>query len=107
MKFPRGKYKGRLISEIQQYDPGYIRWCKENAPGMLNVSKPKVNKAEQEFVSEWREQSKLTAYLRDNPATLEEAFGDQIWLPGGEFVYLPCCDNEVATLIKNKGHENI
>jgi len=76
MKFPRGKYKGRLISEIQQYDPGYIRWCKENGPGMLNVSKPKVNKAEQEFVSEWREQSKLTAYLRDNPATLEEAFGD-------------------------------
>jgi hypothetical protein len=76
MRFPRGKYKGRLISEIQQYDPGYIRWCKENAPGMLNVPKPKINKAELEFASEWEEQQKLTKYLRNNPATWEEAFGN-------------------------------
>jgi len=76
MRFPRGKYKGRLISEIQQYDPGYIRWCKENAPNMLKSPKPKINKAELEFTSEWEEQQKLAQYLRNNPATWEEAFGD-------------------------------
>ena len=76
MRFPRGKYKGRLISEIERYDPGYIRWCKENTPWMLKQPKIKTNAAEQEFMSDWQEQSKLNAYLRDNPATLEEAFGD-------------------------------
>ena len=34
-----GKYKGQLISEVQQYDPGYIRWCKENTPWMLKQPK--------------------------------------------------------------------
>jgi hypothetical protein len=76
MRFPRGKYKGRLISEIHQYDPGYIRWCKENTPWMLKQPKLKINKAEQEFISDWKDQQKLTEYLRNNPATLEEAFGD-------------------------------
>ena len=76
MRFPRGKYKGRLISEVQEYDPGYIRWCRENTPWMLNAVAPKVNKAEQEFTSDYREQQKLVEYLRNNPATWEEAFGD-------------------------------
>ena len=76
MRFPRGKYKGQLISEVQQYDPGYIRWCKLNTPWMFNTSKPKTNSAEQEFISDWKSQQKLSAYLRDNPATLSEAFGD-------------------------------
>ena len=74
MRFPRGKYKGQLISEVQQYDPGYIRWCRENTPWMLK--QPKNNAAEQEFTSAWKQQSKLNAYLRDNPTTLSEAFGD-------------------------------
>ena len=74
MRFPRGKYKGQLISEVQQYDPGYIRWCKENTPWMLK--QPKINTAEQEFMSAWKQQSKLNAYLRDNPITLSKAFGD-------------------------------
>ena len=43
---------------------------------MLKQPKAKTNAAEQEFMSDWQEQSKLSAYLRDNPATLEEAFGD-------------------------------
>jgi hypothetical protein len=43
---------------------------------MLKQPKTKTNAAEQEFISDWQEQSKLNAYLRDNPATLEEAFGD-------------------------------
>ena len=76
MRFPRGKYKGRLISEVQEYDPGYIRWCKENTPWMLNQPKVKTNKAEQEFISDWKDQQKLIEYLKNNPATLEEAFGD-------------------------------
>tara|TARA_B110000259_G_scaffold92166_1_gene106880 strand:- start:976 stop:1206 length:231 start_codon:yes stop_codon:yes gene_type:complete len=76
MRFPRGKYKGQLISEVQQYDPGYIIWCRENTPWMFNTPKPKTNAAEQEFMSSWKQQSKLNAYLRDNPTTLSEAFGD-------------------------------
>lgn len=76
MVFPRGKYKGKLISEVQQYDPGYVRWCKENTPWMFNTPKPKSNKAEQEFISDYKEQQKLVEYLRNNSATLEEAFGD-------------------------------
>ncbi len=76
MRFPRGKYKGRLISEVQQYDPSYIRWCKENTPWMLKAVTPKVNESEQEFANEYKEQQQLTAYLRNNPATWEEAFGD-------------------------------
>ena len=97
MRFPRGKYKGRLISEVQEYDPGYIRWCKENTPWMLNAVAPKVNKAEQEFTSDFKEQQKLVEYLRNNPATWEEAFGDQIWLPRGEFVYL---QGKIEVMIK-------
>jgi len=76
MKFSRGKYKGRLISEIERYDPSYIRWCKENTPWILNTPKPKINKAEQEFIDDYKEQQNLTEYLRNNPGTLEEAFGD-------------------------------
>tara|TARA_B110000977_G_C10949883_1_gene444222 strand:+ start:444 stop:674 length:231 start_codon:yes stop_codon:yes gene_type:complete len=76
MVFPRGKYKGQLISDVEQYDPSYVRWCKTNTPWMFKSSKPKTSAAEQEFMSDWQEQSKLNAYLRDNPATLIEAFGD-------------------------------
>ena len=76
MRFPRGKYKGKLISEVQEYDPGYVRWCKINTPWLFKTSKPKPNKEEQEIISDWKEQSKLVKYLRDNPTTLEEAFGD-------------------------------
>ena len=28
----------------------------------------------------------------------------EAWLPEIGFVYLPCCNNEVATLNKNKGY---
>tara|TARA_R110000796_G_scaffold104011_5_gene213540 strand:- start:1620 stop:1850 length:231 start_codon:yes stop_codon:yes gene_type:complete len=75
MRFPRGKYKGQLISEIQQYDPGYIRWCKENTPWMLKQPKVKTNTEEQENINNWQDQQKLNAYLRNNPATWFEAFG--------------------------------
>ncbi|MDC6464897.1 hypothetical protein PQZ39_00535 [bacterium] len=76
MIFPRGKYKGRLISDIERLDPGYIRWCKENTPWMLQVSKPKINKEEQEFKTEFKEQQELLEYLRKNPGSWSKAFGD-------------------------------
>jgi hypothetical protein len=41
MRFPRGKYKGRSIAEVEMIDPGYIRWCRENTPWMLEQAKPK------------------------------------------------------------------
>ena len=75
MRFPRGKYKGQLISEVQQCDPGYIRWCKENTPWMLKQPKVKTNTEEQENINNWQDQQKLNAYLRNNPATWFEAFG--------------------------------
>jgi hypothetical protein len=43
---------------------------------MLKAVTPKVNESEQEFANEYKEQQQLTAYLRENPATWEEAFGD-------------------------------
>ena len=41
MRFPRGKYKGKSIAEVEMTDPGYIRWCRENTPWMLEQAKPK------------------------------------------------------------------
>lgn len=29
-KFDFGKYQGKTIGEVLQYDPGYIVWCNEN-----------------------------------------------------------------------------
>ena len=48
----------------------------ENTPWMLKQPKVKTNAAEQEFMSDWKDQQKLIEYLKNNPATLEEAFGD-------------------------------
>lgn len=76
MTFPRGKYKGRLISDIERLDPGYIRWCKENTPWMFKISKPKVNKEEIEFKNDYKEQQDLQEYLRNNPGSWLKAFGD-------------------------------
>lgn len=76
MIFPRGKYKGRLISDIERLDPGYIRWCKENTPWMLQASKPRVNKEQQEFINDYRDQQKLLDYLKQNPGSWSKAFGD-------------------------------
>ena len=69
-----GKYKGQLISEVQQYDPGYIRWCKENTPWMLKQPKTKTNAAEQEFMSDWKEQSKLSALFKRQSCNIRGSF---------------------------------
>ena len=73
MIFPRGKYKGRLISDIEILDPGYIRWCKENTPWMINTP----NKEEIEFKNDYKQQQELQEYLRNNPRSWLEAFGEK------------------------------
>lgn len=39
-----GKYKGQRWTDVQQTDPGYIRWIRENRPEMLKFSQPKAKK---------------------------------------------------------------
>ena len=51
-----GKYKGQSWTDVQQFDPGYIRWIRENRPEMLKFSKPKVSKVVEE----------VTSYLENN-----------------------------------------
>ena len=36
----------------------------QNTPWMLNQPKVKTNKAEQEFISDWKDQQKLIEYLK-------------------------------------------
>jgi hypothetical protein len=53
-----GKYKGQSWTDVQQFDPGYIRWIRENRPEMLKFSKPKVNKVveaeEDEYIQSYK-----------------------------------------------------
>jgi len=44
---------------------------------MLQASKPKVNKDEQEFISDYKDQQKLLDYLRENPNC--DGNGFSIW----------------------------
>lgn len=50
-----GKYKGQSWTDVQQFDPGYIRWIRENRPEMLKFSQPKpkqvVEAEEDEYIS--------------------------------------------------------
>jgi len=41
-RFKKGKHAGRTIDWVQKNEPGYIRWAKENAPGLLKEPTPKV-----------------------------------------------------------------
>ena len=40
MTFRFGKYKGYALSDVEQIDPGYIRWARQNAPNL--IPKPHV-----------------------------------------------------------------
>jgi len=45
--FSSGMYKGRTYGEIKKKYPGYIQWCKENAPQMFtSQAKPKSERIE-------------------------------------------------------------
>ena len=53
-----GKYKGQSWTDVQQFDPGYIRWIRENRPEMLKFSQPKVKKVveaeEDEYINSYK-----------------------------------------------------
>jgi hypothetical protein len=53
-----GKYKGHSWVDVQQFDPGYIRWIRENRPEMLKFSQPKVKKVveteEDEYINPYK-----------------------------------------------------
>jgi len=53
-----GKYKGQSWTDVQQFDPGYIRWIRENRPEMLKFSQPKVKKVveteEDEYINPYK-----------------------------------------------------
>ena len=43
-KFRSGKYKGVKFGKVQEENPNYIKWIKENHPEMLEERKPKKEK---------------------------------------------------------------
>lgn len=53
-----GKYKGQNWTEVQQIDPGYINWIRENRPEMLKFPKKSVNKVgdgeESEYINHYK-----------------------------------------------------
>jgi hypothetical protein len=78
MIFQYGKYKGYKLTDVEQIDPGYIRWAKQNASNLI----PKVHHRAQE-AKELRELDEISDYhsLRDlrhillrNPGKIEDAF---------------------------------
>ena len=72
-----GKYKGKKWTDVQTYDPGYIRWIRENRPEMLKShSKPKESKesGELEEMEDNKSLKALRYLLSKNPGKLEDAF---------------------------------
>ena len=47
-----GKYKGKKWTDVQTYDPGYIRWVRENRPEMLKSPKATVKKENYSYLDE-------------------------------------------------------
>ena len=69
-----GKYKGRKWTDVQCFDPGYIRWIRENRPEMLKShSKPKES-GELEEMKDNKSLKALRYQLLKNPGKLEDAF---------------------------------
>jgi len=73
-----GKYKGQSWTDVQQFDPGYIRWIRENRPEMLksHTPKPKENPESSELdeVNDYRSLQDLRNMLLKNPGKIEDAF---------------------------------
>jgi hypothetical protein len=72
-----GKHKGKKWTDVQTYDPGYIRWVRENRPEMLKShSKPK-GKDKSNELDEMKDNKSLNSLrhqLLKNPGKLEDAF---------------------------------
>lgn len=40
MIFLFGKYKGYTLADVEQMDPSYIRWARQNAPNLIPKQTP-------------------------------------------------------------------
>lgn len=73
-----GKYKGQRWTDVQQFDPGYIRWIRENRPEMLKSHTPKPKEkqepSELDEVNDYRSLQDLRNILLKNPGKIEDAF---------------------------------
>jgi len=72
-----GKYKGKKWTDVQTYDPGYIRWVRENRPEMLKSQKATVKKENYSYLDEvedFRKLKNLQHTLLRNPGKPEDAF---------------------------------
>lgn len=41
--FRFGKYKGYTLADVEQIDPGYIRWARQNAPNLIPKPTPSIS----------------------------------------------------------------
>ena len=73
-----GKYKGQSWTDVQQFDPVYIRWIRENRPEMLKTphhkSKEKKELGELDEISDYHSIRDLRYILQRNPGKPEDAF---------------------------------
>jgi len=72
-----GKYKGQSWTDVQQFDPGYIRWIRENRPEMLKAPKTTLKKDDYSYLDEvedFRKLKDLQHILLRNPGKIEDAF---------------------------------
>jgi len=78
MTFKYGKYKGYKLTDVEQMDPGYIRWAKQNAPNLIPKRPPRSNEAKElreiDDLEDTIKLRTLRAILLRNPGTPEDAF---------------------------------
>jgi hypothetical protein len=78
MIFQYGKYKGYKLTDVEQMDPGYIRWAKQNAPNLIPKRPVRSNEAQElREIDELEDAIKvrtLRYILLRNPGTIEDAF---------------------------------
>jgi hypothetical protein len=78
MIFQYGKYKGYKLTDVEQMDPGYIRWTKQNAPNLIPKRPVRSNEAQElREIDELEDAIKvrtLRYILLRNPGTIEDAF---------------------------------
>lgn len=64
-----GKFKGKTIGEVMSINPGYIKWAKENAPGLL---KDVVEKVENETTKSKKDYLWVRSGMKENTNFLNE-----------------------------------
>lgn len=43
--FSKGKHAGKTLEWVEKNEPSYVRWAKENAPGIIKESEPSKSTA--------------------------------------------------------------